>query len=80
MKIVQFRQRHDLSQRDLADLLTQAGAETSLRSIQNWEQGVRETPAWVGALLERLKLREIREFPRKPRKTRPVGKSTRHAK
>jgi DNA-binding transcriptional regulator YiaG len=80
MGLADFRRTHDLSQDDLARLLTSAGAATSLRSIQNWEQGVRAVPPWVEALLGRLKIREIRDFPRAERKTRPVGKSTKHAK
>jgi len=77
-ELVQFRREHDLSQADLARLLESAGAAVSVRTIQGWEQGRRTMPPWVGAILARLSKREIREFERAPRKTRPAGVATPH--
>jgi len=79
-QLVTFRREHDLSQTDLARLLEAAGARVSVRTVQGWEQGRRAMPPWVGAILARLTKREIREFERAPRKTRPVGVATPHVR
>jgi DNA-binding transcriptional regulator YiaG len=78
LDLAEFRREHDLSQADLARLLTAAGAAVSARSVANWEQRRRAMPPWVGAILSRLSKKEIRELERGPRKTRPVGVSTPH--
>jgi hypothetical protein len=75
--VAQFRVENDLTQADLSRLLTECGVPTSLRTIQGWEQG-RATPPWVLPFLARISKRQLREFERAPRRTRPAGVSTKH--
>ena len=48
-KIKQFRKRHKLSQRKLAELL-----KVNVRSVQRWESGERKPHAMTLQLLEKL--------------------------
>lgn len=51
-KINQFRHKHNLSQRKLAEMLG-----VNIRSVQRWESGDREPRHMVFKLLEEIELR-----------------------